>query len=120
SAVPAPPSAFLPVFALGALWLILWQGRWRWGGVVAMLVATGLWAAHPRPDLLIASSGGLVGILTPEGRGLSRGSGEGFVAENWLQNDGSRRLQAEVTGGFQLDGRQARGQIGGLTLLAVR
>jgi competence protein ComEC len=41
-----------------------------------------------RPGLLVAGSGGLVGVMTPEGRALSKARGDGFAADSWLENDG--------------------------------
>lgn len=46
------------------------------------------WGNSERPDVLIASSGGLVGIMHDGTRRLSREKGEGFAVQNWLENDG--------------------------------
>jgi competence protein ComEC len=88
TAIPAPGPAVLPVLTLGALWVILWQGRARWAGAVPVLVALALWVAAERPLLLISDDGKLVGLSLPEGRALSAASGGGFAAESWLENDG--------------------------------
>ncbi|TDX30132.1 competence protein ComEC [Rhodovulum visakhapatnamense] len=92
--VPAPGPAVLPLIALGALWVMLWTGRARALGLVPILAAFALWSAVARPALLIADSGGLMGAMGPEGRALSKPSGEGFVALSWLENDGDRANQA--------------------------
>ncbi len=92
--VVTPASAVLPLLALGALFLILWQGRLRLLGVGPSVVAMGLWAHSERPDVLISDTGGLVGVMTEKGRALSRGRGSGFVALNWLENDGDAATQA--------------------------
>jgi competence protein ComEC len=60
-------------------------------------VAFYVWSITERPDVLIAESGALVGVMTAEGRALSRGKGSGFVARSWLENDGDANLQ-EVAG----------------------
>ena len=78
----------MPLIALGGLWVILWQGRARALGVLPIAVAMALWGTVQRPDVLIAGSGGLVGVMTPEGRALSKARGDGFAAESWLENDG--------------------------------
>ena len=59
-----------------------------------MMVAAILWSGTSRPDLLIADTGTLVGVMTERGRALSRDRGAGFVAGIWLENDGDRRDQA--------------------------
>jgi competence protein ComEC len=88
SFVASPPVSFMPLLALGGLWLILWQGRARALGVVPIAVALALWSGVQRPDVLVAGSGGLVGVMTPEGRALSKARGDGFAADSWLENDG--------------------------------
>lgn len=96
SFVPGPPGYVLPMIALGALCVILWQGRARWIGAVPVLCAFVIWAQVERPALLIAEGGTLVGLQTPEGRALSKARGAGFVASNWLENDGDQSDQADA------------------------
>ncbi len=84
----------LPLIALGSLWLVLWQGTLRWSGVAVVILGAVLWEQAQRPDILIADTGGLVGLMTAEGRALSKAKGQGFAAKNWLENDGSTRDQA--------------------------
>lgn len=86
--VASPPAAVLPLLALGLLWLILWQGWARLVGLAPAVAAFLLWAGAERPAVLIADTGGLVGVMTDEGRALSKPRGAGFIAENWLENDG--------------------------------
>ncbi len=88
SFVPSPGPWFLPCLTLGAILLILWRGRGRWLGVLPVAVAFAIWNVEPRPGLLIADTGGIVGVMTEDGRALSRARGSGFVAQNWLENDG--------------------------------
>lgn len=94
TAIPAPGPWVLPLFTLGALWLILWRGRVQLAGVVAVLAALVLWLASDRPALLVSGDGRLLGLEGPEGRALSAAKGGGFAAENWLQNDGDLVEQA--------------------------
>jgi len=88
SFVPAPQPFVIPALALGALWVILWQGRARLAGVLPVAAALLLWTQIDRPDVLVSPSGALVGVLTPEGRALSKPRGDGFAAGSWLENDG--------------------------------
>ena len=41
---------------IGALWLILWQGRLRYIGIIMMAVSFMIWARHDRPLVLIADN----------------------------------------------------------------
>ncbi len=89
--VPSPPAMFLPVFALGALWLMLWR---TWSAVLGLAVialAFGVWSRVERPFLLIAETGGLVGVMTQAGRALNKPRGDGYAALAWLENDGQDR-----------------------------
>ncbi len=94
--VVAPGPWVLPLMAAGGLVLCLWRGAGRVSGVIPLLLALALWSGAERPAVLIADSGTLVGIMTPEGRALSRESGASFVASVWLENDGSGRDQWEA------------------------
>ena len=87
-AVVTPPALVLPVMAVGALWIMLWQGRLRWAGIAPLSLALVLWFGAERPFVLISGDGGLVGVMTPDGRALSKIRGAGFVARNWLDHDG--------------------------------
>ncbi|MEM6372813.1 MAG: ComEC/Rec2 family competence protein, partial [Pseudomonadota bacterium] len=86
--VAGPNPWVLPLMALGALFVILWQGRARFAGVAVIAGALAMWQIGQRPAVLIADTGGLVGVMTDAGRALSREKGAGFVARNWLENDG--------------------------------
>ncbi|WP_147105837.1 ComEC/Rec2 family competence protein [Tateyamaria sp. syn59] len=86
--VAGPSAVVLPLMATGMLFVILWQGRARVLGVLPVLLGLALWQTGSRPDVLIADTGGLVGVMTEEGRALSKAKGGGFIARNWLENDG--------------------------------
>ena len=96
TAIPAPSPLVLPILTLGALWVVIGTGGARLMGVVPVLAAFALWVVSPRPDLLIAGDGRIVGLLGQEGRALSAARGGGFSAENWLQNDGDLATQQEA------------------------
>ena len=95
-AVVTPSAWILPMIVCGGLLLLLWQGRMRWLGALPIGFALALWPQSDRPVVLISGDAGLVGIMTPHGRAVSRSSGKGFVAENWLENDGDLATQAEA------------------------
>ncbi|WP_417263649.1 ComEC/Rec2 family competence protein [Celeribacter sp.] len=94
SRIVSPPPATLPLIALGALFVILWRGRWQNLGLFPVFVGFLLWATHERPALLISDDGALVGRMSAEGRALSKPKGAGFAATVWLENDGDAPDQA--------------------------
>ncbi|WP_238381091.1 ComEC/Rec2 family competence protein [Alkalilacustris brevis] len=102
--IAQPPGWVLPLLALGALWLMLWPGRARWAGPLAMAAALTGWATADRPALLIADTGTLAGVMTPQGRALSKASGERFVARNWLEADGDMATPADANARPGMDG----------------
>ena len=86
--VVSPTPEVLPLLAVGGLIVVLWQGRARWIGLVPAALSMVLWMNTERPDVLIADNGSLIGVMTEKGRSLNRPRGSGFVAMNWLENDG--------------------------------
>ena len=119
--VMAPSRAVLPMLALGLLIVVLWQGRGRALGGVAACVAFGMWSAFTRPDVLIADTGGFIGVMTADGRDVSRATGHGFVSQIWLENDGAPVEQAEAAmrDGIFEDGRRFRATLGEWNVLQV-
>lgn len=114
SFVHGPGKVVLPLIALGGLWLILWQGRARYVGIVPVVLAFALWAGTPRPVGLIAENGTLVGVMTDQGRALSKPKGAGFIAQNWLENDGEATEQMVAAARWPADGEGVLP--GGMTL----
>ncbi len=107
--VVTPSPAVLPVLALGAIWLVLWRGRGRLAGLAPMALAFVIWSQVERPPLLIADSAGLIGVMTNQGRALSKPRGDGFVALSWLENDGDGARQKAAAGRPGFEG--ARGDL---------
>ncbi|MBM1219242.1 ComEC/Rec2 family competence protein [Ponticoccus sp. SC2-23] len=122
SAVPRPPPLVLPMITLGGLWLVLWQGRGKVLAALPAALVVVLWAGVERPAVLVAQSGGLVGILTEEGRLLSRPRGDGFTAGVWLENDGQLISQERAAQEAETawSGRIARFDVEGTRIVQVR
>ncbi|MDQ2088540.1 ComEC/Rec2 family competence protein [Marimonas arenosa] len=95
-AVPSPDWPVLPMMAMGFVILVLWRGRARFVGLMPVAVAVVIWLKTERPEVLIADNGGLVGVLDSRGRALSRPRGGGFIAANWLENDGDPVSQSDA------------------------
>lgn len=108
--VPQPGPLVVPLITLGALWVLLWQGRARHVGFAPVVLGFLLWAVVERPVLLISSDGVLAGLLGPEGRALSSPRGAGFAAETWLADDGDLALPKEAALRAGFDGQQTMRQ----------
>lgn len=61
--MPQISRATMGVFAIGALWLALWQGRVRLLGFAPILLAMAMIAATPVPDILVSRDGRQVGLV---------------------------------------------------------
>jgi len=83
----------LPLLSIGALWLILWQGGLRYIGLIMMAASFMIWARYDRQPVLIADNGSMLGVMTDQGRDLSKEKGVRFVARNCLENDGDSSSQ---------------------------
>ena len=121
SHVVAPAGIVLPVLTLGLVWVILWQGRARFAGLLAVPLAFVLWQNSTRPVLLVADDGALIGVLGAQGRSLSKPTGSGFVAGIWLENDGAPVPQDIAAGrdGFVRQAGRVTAQLGDWQVLQV-
>ncbi|MCX7676620.1 MAG: ComEC/Rec2 family competence protein, partial [Alteraurantiacibacter sp.] len=79
------------LFVIGGLWLALWNGRLRLGGLVPVAAACVVVVLTPLPDVLISGDGRHVGI-TGEGDGLLvlRPSRSAYVTDNFMELAGVR------------------------------
>ena len=98
--IPVGGTWDLPVFIFGALFVMLWRGPYRIVGLAPIALALFLWGSSPRPEMLVADTGRLVGVMTQDGRSLNRHRGSGFVARVWLENDGDGAGQKLAAGKF--------------------
>ena len=99
SLAPAMLLAALVLISLGGLWALLWQKRWRWWGLVPMLIGC-VWAyAGQRPDMLVAPDAQTVAIRGADGLLHFVGKPKDrFVAREWLRRDGDGRDIMEAVG----------------------
>lgn len=120
--IVAPAPVVLPLIAVGGLILCLWRGRGRLAGLAPLGLAAVLWAGTERPPVLIADSGTLVGLMTPQGRALSRDRGSAFVAGVWLENDGQGydQPQAAALWPEPVADRMAQADLDGLHLMHLQ
>lgn len=91
--IPATQGIWLLLVVAGGLLLVLCVSYARFVGFALIGLALWFWQSAPRPDVLISADGKLIGVMTSDGRALSRAKGAGFVAERWLENDGDPSLQ---------------------------
>lgn len=74
--MPPLPTAGLVLITLGGLWLCLWQRRWRYCGLAAIVAgATTIFLAHP-PDIVLADLGRFLAVRQPDGYAVAAGAEE--------------------------------------------
>ncbi|SDK14043.1 Competence protein [Aliiruegeria lutimaris] len=119
--VVAPGPWVLPGLSFGFLMLIIWRGAGRWLGLLPILAAAFLWLQAERPPILIAETGGLVGVMGEGGRVLSKPRGDGFAAGNWLENDGDGADQEQAAAREGVTGPRGmrRTEVAGTRILAL-
>ena len=121
SHIVAPPTSVLVVLSLGLLFVLLWKGQTRWLGTALIAGAFLQWGMVERAQVLISDRGSLIGVMTPDGRALSKAKGDGFVAGIWLENDGAPVDQEIAAGrsGLARDGRLVEVQLGDWRIVQV-
>lgn len=91
--LPALPLASLLTMLTGGLFLCLMPGRWRLLGVPVILMALGIGLTMPRPDMLIAEDGSLIGLRLADGRlALSRAPSHSQTADHWRRREAVNAL----------------------------
>lgn len=103
--VALPPPVVIPLLGVGLMLaaltrrgLVTWRGH-RWpspvmvAGVLLLTVSLAVWMKDRRPDILISAEGDAVGIMTAQGRAVSKPAGGAFAIRNWLADDGDHASQ---------------------------
>ena len=107
--VVRPEATVLPMITIGGAFFCLWQGRYRLIGLAPVGIAMIIWGQTERPPVLISESGLLIGTMTPEGRAMNKPKGDGFTADNWLENDGDPVDQETAAG--RINQERSSGQL---------
>ncbi|MFO0987840.1 MAG: ComEC/Rec2 family competence protein [Alphaproteobacteria bacterium] len=100
------PGLGLLLFALGGLWLAIWQRRWRWLGAPAMLAGLLSMLLVRPPDLLISGDGKTLAARAADGAlYIASPDARGFVADTWWKRDGAAGFKPWPQMGAGADGR---------------
>ena len=120
--VVTPDPIVLALVCMGGISIALWHGPLRWVGCLPLIFGFVLWPQTERPDILVADSGSLIGVLTSDGRAVSKERGESFAATSWLENDGNPVPQAIAYNRVGLDeeGRVVRVRVGAREIVNIR
>lgn len=102
----AMPGWGLLVFALGGLWLAIWQRRWRWCGVPVMVAGLASLLAVDPPDILVSADGGTMAVRAADG-GLyiAAANLRAYTADTYQRRDGAGDARPWPRSGATADGR---------------
>lgn len=92
--LPALSTAGLMAIVTGGLWLCLWRKKWRHFGWTGIAIGLIIGLTAPRPDVIVAGSGKLVGVgfnASPPVLALNAPRKEKFVSEQWFRAYGYRQ-----------------------------
>lgn len=89
---PAPAAWGMALIVAGALWLALWQTRWRLAGVAVILLGTSSALFVSKPDILVSPSGKLIATRTTDGAlAVSTARRGRFITRVWLEGEAQRQ-----------------------------
>jgi competence protein ComEC len=90
---PAMPGAALAAIVLGGLWLCLWQTRWRYFGLVPIVIGMMYPLYIKQPDLFVSPDGKEWAARLADGRlAVSDLTHENFAVTQWQQRLGNPPL----------------------------
>lgn len=88
-ALSAIDAKALILLAVGALWLGIWQLRWRYLGVPIMMIGIYFGFATMPPDIFIDNNGKMIGLRADDNAvSLSKLNGSRIVKDRWRQRLG--------------------------------
>jgi len=97
------PSAGLALFAIGLLWVCLWQARLRWCGVLVAALGVASLVTVSMPDFLASGSLKQVAFRNDAGYVLARGRVDAMVPEMWGNGLGYAQLPKAETPHWRCD-----------------
>ena len=120
--VVTPDPIVIGLIAVSGIFIVLWRGSMRWGGLAPLALGFALWHIAERPAILVADSGSLIGVMTQDGRVVSKERGESFAASVWLENDGAPVDQwvSYNRDGLREDGRAVWAEVAGTQVVNLR
>src|SRR3546814_145696 len=87
--ISAIPDWGMAAFALGGLWICLWQGRWRRLGALALVAGLASATVPERPDILVNEDGQLMAVRDESGAlTVSSLRKDRFARNIWLARNG--------------------------------
>ena len=99
------PQYALVMVVFGALWLLLWQLRWRYLGLFAIGLGLAFFQAAPKPDIYIGDNARTIAVRNNAGEhgetrlSAPKTSKRSYLLKRWLEKDGDARPPSLVAKG---------------------
>ncbi|MBQ7660072.1 MAG: ComEC/Rec2 family competence protein [Alphaproteobacteria bacterium] len=88
-ALPHFPLALLVVATFGGLWLLLWQKKWQFWGLVPIGLSLFLFVFVQKPDIFYSANGRQIGLKDNSGNLVILAKKEDvWLSKNWLEQNG--------------------------------
>ena len=92
-----PPLWSVVLISFGALWLMLWQRRWRFLGFILILFGVFFFALSSKPDILYSSNGQNVAIRFEAGElTVFTSQKNNFLNQVWQENTPVLKIQKKL------------------------
>ena len=87
------PAGLLALFAIGGLWLAIWQKKMRYLGLLPIMAGCILIPMTPRPDILVSNRVDLFAVRAPDGvLWVSSKTKEKFIRNEWKEREGGQGI----------------------------
>lgn len=104
SVAPAMPGMSLWLLTLGGLWFCFWRTRWRWLGLLGVVLAFCVIPMQRLPDLMISEDARALAIRSERGIVLYSARGERIAGETWTRRAGEAGAERWPDSGSSADG----------------
>tara|TARA_R110000868_G_scaffold1132_11_gene8673 strand:+ start:180 stop:2405 length:2226 start_codon:yes stop_codon:yes gene_type:complete len=94
--VASAPLPALVLVTFGGLWMALWRRRWRFFGVLPIVMGLMFWNSGTKPALLIDRDGKLVALRGADDTLRLSSARPAYTAEAWLRHNGDHRAPKEA------------------------
>ncbi|MBE6452767.1 MAG: ComEC family competence protein [Alphaproteobacteria bacterium] len=90
------PTWGLVLIVLGGLWLCIWEHKWRWWGIIPIIIGFSSLYLVQKPDILIGANNNLVAVKSEENNMIVLPAvGNNFTKHLWLEKTASNKLTSK-------------------------
>jgi competence protein ComEC len=110
--IPAMPLGGIVAVTAGGLWLAIWRGKWRYWGLVPILLGCATVLFGRAPDVILSGDGRVIAVRANDGDYMLSAKANRITEETWLRRAGAGKGPAWPELGTSADGRLACDALG--------